>query len=102
VGGPEQDPRSRKVEIRHSSAIVKGIAEGTIEWERDPDFGYRVAAHVPGLDPSELGILQPRTLYASSGRGNVYERDVARLRAERTAFLAGFPALDPALLDAVR
>src|SRR5262249_28471513 len=39
VGGPADDPRSRKVTIPHSSAIVKGVAEGTIAWERDPDFG---------------------------------------------------------------
>src|SRR6266571_5160936 len=44
VGGPDEDERSKKVRIKHSSAIVKGIAEGTIEWERDPDFGYLVAA----------------------------------------------------------
>src|SRR5204862_2152597 len=50
VGGPEDDERSRKVRIKHSSAIVKGIAEGTIEWERDPDFGYLVASSVPGFD----------------------------------------------------
>jgi len=31
VGGPDGDERSRKVRIKHSSAIVKGIAEGTIE-----------------------------------------------------------------------
>src|SRR5205823_9495307 len=35
VGGPDSDERSRKVRIKHSSAIVKGIAEGTITWERD-------------------------------------------------------------------
>ncbi len=40
VGGGEGDERSKKVLIPHSSAIVKGIAEGTIEWETDPDFGY--------------------------------------------------------------
>src|SRR5207302_10875495 len=49
VGGPEQDERSKKVRIKHSSAIVKGIAEGMIEWERDPDFGYAVASTVPGI-----------------------------------------------------
>src|SRR5207237_8041447 len=57
VGGPEQDERSKKVRIRHSSAIVKGIAEATVEWERDPDFGYLVAAAVPGIDDAE--VLQP-------------------------------------------
>src|SRR5207248_3583794 len=44
VGGPESDERSRKVRIKHSSAVVKGIAEDTIEWRRDPDFGYLLAA----------------------------------------------------------
>src|SRR5881227_714402 len=33
VGGPDDDDRSAKVRIKHSSAIVKGIAEGTIEWQ---------------------------------------------------------------------
>src|ERR671926_847581 len=46
VGGPEREERSLKVKIRHSSAIVKAIAEGTIEWEPDPDFGYLVASSV--------------------------------------------------------
>src|SRR5919201_3759609 len=41
VGGPDEDERSSKVRIKHSSAIVKGIAEGTIEWQEDPDFGYQ-------------------------------------------------------------
>ena len=65
VGGPDGDERSKKVRIKHSSAIVKGIAEGTIEWERDPDFGYLVAASVPGIDEPE--ILQPRRLYEAAG-----------------------------------
>ena len=50
VGGPDDDEGSKKVRIKHSSAIVKAIAEGTIEWERDPDFGYHVASAVPGID----------------------------------------------------
>jgi phosphoenolpyruvate carboxykinase (ATP) len=41
VGGPESESRSKKVRIPHSSAIVKAIAEGTIDWEVDPDFGYK-------------------------------------------------------------
>src|ERR671936_505996 len=65
VGGPEEDERSHKVRIKHSSAIVKGIAEGTIEWERDPDFGYLVASSVPGIDDNE--VLQPRRLYERTG-----------------------------------
>ena len=67
VGGPEEDERSKKVKIKHSSAIVKGIAEGTIEWVEDPDFGYLVAASVPGIDAEDIDILQPRRLYEATG-----------------------------------
>ena len=50
VGGKDAVEGSKKVQIPHSSAIVEAIAEGTIEWEVDPDFGYLVAARVPGID----------------------------------------------------
>jgi len=46
-GRPEADQRSKKIGIADSSAIVKGIVEGTIGWEQDPDFGYLVATSVP-------------------------------------------------------
>src|ERR671935_3254102 len=42
VGGKAGAEGAKKVRIAHSSAIVKGIAEGTIQWERDRDFGYLV------------------------------------------------------------
>ena len=99
VGGPEQDERSKKVRIKHSSAIVKGIAEGTIEWERDPDFGYRVAARVPGIDDDE--ILQPRKLYERTGRADEYRDQVRRLKEERAEFLAAFPSLSSEIVAAV-
>src|SRR3954451_20149245 len=60
IGGDEDAEGSKKVRIKHSSAIVKAIAEGTIEWERDPDFGYDVASRVPGIDDEDADILQPR------------------------------------------
>jgi phosphoenolpyruvate carboxykinase (ATP) len=99
VGGPEADERSRKVRIKHSSAIVKGIAEGTIEWERDPDFGYLVASSVPGIDDPE--ILQPRKLYEEQGRGEEYRSLVERFKGERAEFLGGFPSLSDEIVAAV-
>jgi phosphoenolpyruvate carboxykinase (ATP) len=99
VGGPEDDERSRKVRIKHSSAIVKGIAEGTIEWELDPDFGYFVASAVPGID--ELDVLQPRRLYAEQGREDEYGALVERFKAERAEFLSGFPSLSDEIVAAV-
>src|SRR3954449_6335348 len=100
VGGPEDDERSKKVRIKHSSAIVKGIAEGTIEWERDPDFGYLVAATVPGIDDEE--VLQPRKLYERTGRADEYRAMVERLKAERAEFLDDFPSLSDEIVAAVR
>src|SRR5438477_7622719 len=100
VGGDDDEERSKKVRIKHSSAIVKGIAEGTIEWERDPDFGYRVAATVQGLDDEE--ILQPRRLYERTGRLDEYMQHVTRLKAERAQFLTKFPSLSAEIVAAVR
>jgi phosphoenolpyruvate carboxykinase (ATP) len=101
VGGPEDDDRSEKVRIPHSSAIVKAIAEESIDWDEDPDFGYLVARAVPGIDSADHGILRPRDLYASQGRGDEYERHVQRLKDERSEFLRRFPALSEQIVRAV-
>jgi phosphoenolpyruvate carboxykinase (ATP) len=101
VGGPEADERSKKVRIKHSSAIVKGIAEGTIEWERDRDFGYLVATHVPGIGGADDSILHPRRLYEEQGRREEYEALVARFKDERAEFLRRFPSLSDEIVAAV-
>ncbi|MGH7726222.1 MAG: phosphoenolpyruvate carboxykinase domain-containing protein [Candidatus Eiseniibacteriota bacterium] len=101
VGGDENDEkagRALKVKIRHSSAILQALADGTIEWVEDPDFGYEVAKAVPGV-PEE--ILRPKTLYAAQGRQSEYDEWVRRLREERRAYLEGFPGIDPAIIQAV-
>jgi phosphoenolpyruvate carboxykinase (ATP) len=100
VGGPEDDERSKDVKIPHTSACVRAIAEGTIEWDRDPDFGYQVATSVPDLDDPEL--LQPRRLYERQGRIDEYREIVERLKRERVEHLRGFPELDPEVVEAVR
>ena len=99
VGGPEEDERSKKVRIKHSSAIVKGIAEGTIEWERDPDFGYLVAVAVPGID--DIEVLQPRRLYERTSRAEEYRAQVERLKSERADFLGEFGSLSAEIVAAV-
>ncbi|MEA3509976.1 MAG: phosphoenolpyruvate carboxykinase (ATP), partial [Actinomycetota bacterium] len=99
VGGEDDDDRSKKVKIRHSSAVVQGIAEGSITWEEDPDFGYFVATDVPGFDDPEL--LQPKRLYDRQERSEEYAAIVTQLKAERRAFLRTFPGLDQTVIDAV-
>ncbi|HEY8740141.1 MAG TPA: phosphoenolpyruvate carboxykinase [Candidatus Dormibacteraeota bacterium] len=99
VGGGEGDERSKKVDIDASSAVVKGIAEGTIKWEKDPDFGYEVATAIPGLDDQEL--MQPRKMYERQGRQDEYAKLVSRFKAERKEFLGQFPNLDSGILEAI-
>src|SRR2546421_5000995 len=102
VGGPEDDERSAKVRIKHSSAIVKGVAEGTIEWQGDPDFGYHVATGVPGIEESDSDVLRPKELYESQGRSDEYTKIVDRLKDERGEYLEKFPALSDEIVAAVR
>lgn len=101
VGGGDADERSKKVRIQHSSAIVKGIAEGTIEWEEDPDFGYQVAASIPGLDASAEEVLRPRLLYDRQGRSDEYKAIVERLKGERREYMQKWAGLDPEIAQAV-
>ncbi len=78
---------------------MKGIAEQTITWEEDPDFGYQVATEVPGFDDPEL--LQPRKLYERQGRMDEYDGIVERLKSERVARLQEFPELSEEIIKAV-
>ncbi len=99
VGGPDGDDRSKKVKIRHSSAVIEGFLTDAIEWEEDPDFGYFVATDLPGFDDPEL--LRPRTLYANQGRSDEYAELVDRLKAERREYIQGFPGLDESIIAAL-
>ena len=99
VGWKDGDDRSKKLKIPHTSACVKGIAEKTIVFEDDPDFGYQVASSVPDID--DIQLLQPRTLYADQGRTNEYQAFVERLKTERVARLQEFPELSEEIIKAV-
>jgi phosphoenolpyruvate carboxykinase (ATP) len=99
VGGKDGADGAKKVKIPHSSAVVKSIAEQTIKWTGDDDFGYEVAEDVPGIDDPEL--LQPRRLYEREGRLDAYEATVRRLKAERAEALATYPHLTGEIAAAV-
>jgi phosphoenolpyruvate carboxykinase (ATP) len=95
IGGNDESS-SKKVTIADSAAVQSAIVDGSIEWVEDPDFGYLVAASLPGID--DLEKLQPRRLYEAQGRLDEYVEVVARLEEERAAFLAGFASLDERIL----
>jgi phosphoenolpyruvate carboxykinase (ATP) len=99
VGGGDDVPGSKKVKIKDSSAVVQGIVAGSITWEEDPDFGYYVAADLPGFDDPEL--LQPRRLYERKTRIEEYDETVRKLIEERREYLRSFPGLDESVVNAI-
>jgi phosphoenolpyruvate carboxykinase (ATP) len=101
VGGTADEPSSKKVKIPHSSAVVKGIAEGTIEWEVDPDFGYEIARSVPGISAEDFDLLQPKVLYQKTGRLDEYNAHVKSLKKDRREYLESFQGLDRSIIDAL-
>jgi phosphoenolpyruvate carboxykinase (ATP) len=98
VGGKDGDDRSKKVKIPHTSACVRGIAEGTIVFEEDPDFRYQVATSVPDIDDAEL--LRPVQLYEREGRSGEYRDLVDRLKLERVQHLQQFSELSEDIIKA--
>jgi phosphoenolpyruvate carboxykinase (ATP) len=98
VGGTD-DATSKKVTIPYSSALVEAIVSGTIEWVADEDFGYDIAASVPGID--DIEILQPRRLYERQGRLAEYQGMVGRLKQERREYLSSFAGLDDAIVKSI-
>ena len=101
VGGADGDVRSKKVKIPHSSAIVKAIAEGSIEWQKDPDFGYELAVSIPDFPKEDQDLLAPRAFYQAQGRIAEYDRLVGQLKEDRKEYMARWPGLDPALIAAL-
>ncbi|MDP9296651.1 MAG: phosphoenolpyruvate carboxykinase (ATP), partial [Actinomycetota bacterium] len=83
----------------HSSSVVKGIAEESIRWRADDDFGYEIAESVSGID--DLDLLQPRRLYDAQGRTDEYRTIVERLIEERRETLDRFPQLSDDIRKAV-
>ena len=99
IGGDGKQEGSKKVKIQHSSAVVKAIAEGTIKWERDPDFGYLVATEVPGIDDADY--LQPKKMYERQGRGDEYQALVAKYNEDRRAYLRKWKGLSETIVNAI-
>lgn len=102
VGGDEKVAGSKKVKIPHSSAVVKAIAEGTIQWTKDADFGYEVATMVPEFPKEDLDILQPKKLYEAQGRMDEYRQLVKKIKEDRVAYMAKWKGLRQEIVDAIR
>lgn len=89
VGGGEGEPGSAVISEELVSAVVDAALAGEVEWERDPDFGYEVAAVVPGVGPPDDGLLLPRLLYTRADRVYEHAAIVPRVRDEVRALTGG-------------
>lgn len=99
IGGDGKAEGSKKVKIQHSSAVVKAIAEGTIKWEKDPDFGYLVATEIPGIDDADY--LQPKKMYERQGRLDEYNQLVAKYNNDRREYLRKWNGLSEEIVHAI-
>jgi len=99
IGGDGKAEGSKKVKIQHSSAVVKAIAEGTIKWELDPDFGYLVATEIPGIDDADY--LQPKKMYERQGRLDEYKQLVAKYTNDRREYLRKWKGLSDEVVSAI-
>ncbi len=81
-----------KIGVLDSTAIIKQIARGGIEWQEDDDWGYQVATAVEGIaDFAER--LDPHRYYTEEE----YAELTRLLQEDRRAWLEKFPELDPVI-----
>jgi phosphoenolpyruvate carboxykinase (ATP) len=83
-----------RVEIPEMAAIIRGIAEGSIEWEREDVFGTLVPASVDGIDMSKFRLDEH---YSADEVG----RHAAALAKERREWLARFPGVRKQIVEAL-
>lgn len=89
VGGAHQPAIELDDEGRR--ATVAALAEGAVEWERDPDFGWELAVGLAGWEGS--GLLVPRFHYRRADRVYEYAALVPRTRAAWREELGAVPGL---------
>jgi phosphoenolpyruvate carboxykinase (ATP) len=86
--------KGQKVTIKDSTEIIKAIATGNIEWEKDDLWGYEVATKVAGIDISRL---DPKKYYSK----DEYIRLSNILKKERKDWLSKFRELDPCIMQSL-
>ena len=108
VGGDAKSVKEgvgHKVKIRHSSACLEALLTNQVVWKTDPDFGYEIVdtdapenAALLARVPADL--LEPRKMYARTGRADEHQAWVHRMKGERRTFLENY-GVDSAIVQAV-
>ncbi len=92
--GEGGDVPLEKITVHDSATIIKEIARGTVEWKKDPDWGYEVLESIPEVYVSKF---HPERHYSKEKYAELTEE----LRKERKEWLAKFKNLYPAIRDAI-
>ena len=101
IGGPHGTTHSKKVKIRHSSAVVQGIADNSIEWVKDDAFGYEIAQTIPGISQEDQILLRPADYYKSTNRETEYTSLVEELKESRQQYLTEYEGLSKPIVASV-
>ena len=101
VGGPDGSEHSKKVKIRHSSAVIQGIVDETIKWGEDTTFGYEVASAIPGINNGDENLLCPKQYYTDTNREEQYSEIAHQLKSSRQAHLQNYAGLSSTIVEAV-
>ena len=86
--------KGEKITVHDSATIIKEVARGTVEWKKDPGWGYEVLGGCPDVEASRF---HPENHYTKER----YTELTEELRKERKAWLAQFEELYPEIKDAI-
>lgn len=100
VAGPAGREGALAVDSELLSRLLAAARGQRIEWERDPDFGYEVAAAAPGIDGAAADALCPRLLYAAADRVYEHAELVAETKRERYRRVSEIADLDEQIVAA--
>ena len=92
VGGID---RGQKITVRDSVRILEMIARDKIVWKNDEFWGYEVPVQIPGVEPKRFDLS---TYYPEEQIQEISED----LKQERLEWLAQFPKLDKAIVNALK
>jgi len=93
-GARKVQKKVTRVEIAEMSAIIRGIARGTIRWREDPDWMLETPQHIEGLDASKFDLDKH---YDQSK----IDALIAQTRLERVEQIETIPGLAPEIARAV-
>jgi phosphoenolpyruvate carboxykinase (ATP) len=100
VAGPPGSEGAVAVDAESCEGLLDAALGGSVEWERDPDFGYEVAGVAEGLDPDLVRALCPRIAYADHDRVYEHAELVVDVKRERHTRISRLPGAPVAVLEA--